>query len=109
MLVCCLAAGLWAQYPPGTEWRRIRTEHFDVVYPSDIEAGAQRAANALETMYAPLSRTLGAALPSHTTVVLANQNVTRFSGGSVSLFPRMATFETMPQQTFWGTNDWLHR
>src|SRR5580658_3847591 len=55
-LVCCLAASLWAQYPPETHWRRIRTEHFEVVYPSEIEAAAQRAANALETMYAPLSR-----------------------------------------------------
>jgi hypothetical protein len=106
-LVCCLAWGVWAQYPPGTEWRRIRTEHFDVVYPGEIESGAQRAANALETMYAPLSRSLGAAIPGHTTVVLANQNVTRYSGGSVSLFPRMATFQTMPEETFWGTNDWI--
>ena len=30
------------------------------------------------------------------------------SGGSVSLFPRMATFQTMPAQGFWGTNDWIN-
>ena len=64
VLACCLAAGLWAQYPPGTEWRRIRTSHFDIVYHREIEADAQRAANALETLYAPLSQSLGAALPS---------------------------------------------
>jgi hypothetical protein len=107
-LAFCLAAGLWGQYPPGTEWRRIRTSHFDIVYPSEIEADAQRAANALETLYAPLSQSLGAALPRHTTVLLADQNVTRSSGGSVSLFPRMATFQTMPAQAFWGTNDWIN-
>ena len=108
VLACCLAAGLWGQYPPGTESRRIRTSHFDVIYPSEIEADAQRAANALETLYAPLSQSLGAALPRHTTVLLADQNVTRTSGGSVGLFPRMATFETMPAQGFWGTNDWIN-
>src|ERR1035441_2248515 len=89
VLACCLAAGLRAQYPPGTEWRRIRTSHFDIVYPSEIEADAQRAANALETLYTPLSQSLGAALPKRTTVVLADQNVTRYSGGSVSLFPQI--------------------
>jgi hypothetical protein len=108
VLACCLAAGLWGQYPPGTEWRRIRTSHFDIVYPSEIEADAQRAANALETLYAPLSQSLGASLPRHSTVLLADQNVTRSSGGSVSLFPRMATFQTMPAQGFWGTNDWIN-
>jgi len=107
LLAFFLATHLWAQYPPGTEWRRIRTAHFDVVFPSEIEADAERAANALETMYAPLTQSLGAALPSHTTVLLADQNVTRYSGGSVSLFPRMATFQTMPAQGFWGTNDWI--
>jgi WD40 repeat protein len=108
LLAFCFAAGLWGQYPPGTEWRRIRTSHFDIVYPAEIEADAQRAANALETLYAPLSQSLGAGLPKHTTVLLADQNVTRTSGGSVSLFPRMATFQTMPAQGFWGTNDWIN-
>jgi len=107
LLACCLAVGLWAQYPPGTEWRRIRTSHFDVIFPREIEADAERAANALETLYVPLSQSLGTSLPKHTTVLLADQNVTRTSGGSVSLFPRMATFQTMPTQGFWGTNDWI--
>src|ERR1035441_9749115 len=108
VLVLFFAAGLWAQYPPGTEWRRIRTSHFDIIFPSEIEADAQRAANALETLYEPLSKSLGTTLPRHTTILLADQNVTRNSGGSVSLFPRMATFETMPAQGFWGTNDWIN-
>ena len=55
-----------------------------------------------------MSQSLGVTLPRHTTVLLADQNVTRSSGGSVSLFPRMATFQTMPAQGFWGTNDWIN-
>jgi len=107
LLACCVAAGLWAQYPPGMQWRRIRTAHFDIIYPSEIETDAQRCANALEALYAPLSESLGAALPRHSAILLADQDVTRFSGGSIGLFPRMATFQTMPAQGFWGTSDWI--
>ncbi len=106
-LALLLSACLRAQYPPDQHWQKIRTPHFDVIFPREIAADGERAANALETMYAPLTQSLGAPLPRHTVVLLANENITRFSGGSVSLFPRMATFNMMPQQGFWGTNDWI--
>ena len=51
VLAFCLAGGLWAQYPPGTEWRRIRTNHFDIIFPSEIEADAERAANAQQASH----------------------------------------------------------
>jgi len=107
LLALLLTACLRAQYPPDQQWQKIRTPHFDVIFPHGIETDGQRAANALETMYTPLAHSLGASLPRHTVVILANQGVTRFSGGSVSLFPRMATFSMMPRQGFWGTNDWI--
>jgi hypothetical protein len=106
-LLLCLAFRLCAQYPPDTHWRTIRTDHFQILFPQEIENDAQRLANALETLYAPLSQSLGARLPRHTTVLLPNQDVTRYSGGYVSLFPRMAVMQSMPQQGFWGTNDWI--
>jgi hypothetical protein len=56
----------------------------------------QRAANALDALYAWLTRTLGETLPRHTTVLLPNHAVTRYFGGSDSLFPRVATFNMMP-------------
>ena len=108
LLAVCLAAPLFSQYPPKTEWRRIRTAHFDVVFPREIETDAGRLANALETLYGPLSQSLGAGLPRHTTVLVPDQDVTRVSGGFVSLFPRLAVMQSMPSQTFWGTNDWIN-
>jgi WD40-like Beta Propeller Repeat len=108
LLALGLVAAVWAQYPPETQWRTIRTAHFEVVFPREVEADAQRLANALETMYQPLSESLGARLPRHNTVLLANQGVTRYSGGFVSLMPRMATMQAMPMQGFWGTNDWIN-
>ena len=108
LISLALAGSLWAQYPPEASWRTIHTVHFDVVFPQEVAADAQRLANALETMYQPLSQSLGATLPRHTTVLLANQDVTRYSGGVVSLMPRMATIQSMPMQGFWGTNDWIN-
>jgi hypothetical protein len=107
-MVLGLAVAGWGQYPPETQWRTIRSPHFEVLFPRELEADAQRLANALETMYPPLSQSLGAALPRHNTVVLANQSVTRYSGGYVSLMPRVATMQAMPMQGFWGTNDWIN-
>ncbi len=63
LLTFGLAVAVLAQYPPETQWRSIRTAHFEVLFPREIEADAQRLANALETMYRPLSESLGAALP----------------------------------------------
>ena len=101
------AAAAWAQYPPELQWRTIGTAHFDVVFPRELERDALRLANALETMYRPLSQSLGTRLPRRTTVLLANQTVTRGSGGFVSMMPRMATIQAMPSQSFWGTSDWM--
>ncbi|HEV3199296.1 MAG TPA: hypothetical protein VGZ73_15435 [Bryobacteraceae bacterium] len=106
LLALGVVMALRAQYPPETQWRKIVTSHFEVVFPREIEADAQRAANTLETLYGPLTESLHAHF-KRTTVLLANQRVTRYVGGNVSLFPRMATFNTMPSQGFWGANDWL--
>jgi hypothetical protein len=106
-LAILLTATLRAQYPPDQLWQTIRTQHFDVVFPHLIEAAGQRAANALETMYTPLANSLGASLQRHTVVILANENITRLNIGSVPLFPHMSRFSMMPQQDFWGTNDWI--
>jgi hypothetical protein len=107
ILLALWALPLTAQYPPDTQWRKIRTQHFEVVFPREIEPDAQRLAAALETMYRPLSESLGASLPRQTTVLLPNQGVTRGSGGFVSLFPRMAVVQSTPTQSFYGTNDWV--
>ena len=107
VLAFCLAAPLLAQYPPEIQWRHIRTPHFEVIFPAEIAPDAQRAANMLETLFGPLTESLGTGL-KRTTVFLPNQGITRYTGGFVSLFPRMATFNSMPSQEFYGTNDWLN-
>ena len=98
---------LWAQYPPETEWQRIRTPHFEVICPARDSGGWTASRRGAGDPYGPLSESLGTTLPRHTTVLLPNQGVTRYSNGYVALFPRMAVMQSMPSQEFWGTNDWI--
>ena len=107
LLAFGLLASLHAQYPPDIQWRKIETAHFEIIFPREISADAQRAANMLETLYGPLTESLATGL-KRTSVFLPNQGITRYVGGYVSLFPRMATFNSMPAQGFRGTNDWLN-
>jgi hypothetical protein len=63
-----LTAALHGQYPPGTQWRRIQTAHYELVFPREIEADAQRAANMLETLYGPIAESLGGVQARRTTI-----------------------------------------
>ena len=80
LLVFCLVASLHAQYPPEIQWRKIRTAHFEIVFPRKIAPDAQRAANMLETLFGPLTESLATGL-KRTTVLLPNQGITRYVGG----------------------------
>jgi hypothetical protein len=104
-LAFALVTVLRAQYPPDIQWRKIVTPHFEVVFLREIAADAERAANALETLYGPLTTSLGTSFLKRTTVLLPNAGITRYVSGYVSLFPRMAVFNSMPAQGFWLSPD----
>lgn len=42
---------LTAQYVPGVDWKRIKTDHFLVIFPAEIEEDARRAALLAEGYY----------------------------------------------------------
>ena len=65
LLVVCVALSSRAQYPPDTQWRKIHTAHYEVIFPREIETDAQRAANMLETLYGPLTDSLGVRVQAH--------------------------------------------
>jgi WD40 repeat protein len=94
-----------SQNPPGLDWRRIRTPHYEVVFPRQLEPDAQRVANTLEHVYASVTHTLGVS-PRRLTVILQNQGTT--SNGFVTLAPRRSEWFTTPPQTndLLGPNDW---
>lgn len=97
-LAALIAGPAFAQQsPPGLDWRRIRTERFNVIFPARITADAQRVANTLEHIYGPVSKTLkGPEKPVD--VVLMNQVAE--ANGFVAMAPRRTVwFSTPPQGT----------
>ncbi|QMU31106.1 TolB-like translocation protein [Adhaeribacter radiodurans] len=92
--------------PPNVSWKQINTEKFQVIFPSEFEKEAQRVANTLQYLHAPLSHTLGRE-PRRLPLILQNRNA--IANGFVTLAPRHSEFYTMPTQdyTLLGTNRWL--
>lgn len=85
----------------------MRTPHFRVIYPHGFDSEAQRTTNLLQTMYEPVSQTLGRK-PRPISIILQNQ--TTISNGFVSMLPRRSEFyaSAPPQDaTLSGTNDWI--
>ena len=60
------------QNPPGIDWKKIDTEHFEVIFPPEITRDAQRVANTLEYVYEPVAKTL-AEKPGKISVLLSNR------------------------------------
>lgn len=92
------------QNPPGLHWRQIRTQHFQILYPTLLEGEAQRMANSLDFMIQRISRSLNKE-PRAITVILQNQTIE--SNGFVQLAPRRSEFYTLPGQEF-DYQDWLN-
>jgi hypothetical protein len=113
LLLLCLSLVAWSQETPVLEnnpgslrWYKIKTPHFNILYPRGFETQAQRMANTLEHIYEPEAKSLGVK-PRRISVVLQNQSA--LSNGFVSMLPRRSEFYAMPTQNynFTGTNDWL--
>jgi hypothetical protein len=96
----------YGQNPSTLKWSQINTPHFRLIFPSQISLTANRTANVLESVYQPVSRSLGRE-PRPISIILQNQ--TTESNGFVSLLPRRSEFITTPPQdyTLLGNNNWL--
>ena len=100
----------WAQTganPPSVKWQQINTNHFEVIFPKELEPAGQRLANTLEYIHEPLSGSLGRS-PRKIPLILQNQGV--IANGFVSWSPRRSEFfSTSPQNyNLVGTNSWLN-
>ena len=96
----------YGQNPSSLKWSQINTPHFRLIFPSQISLTANRTANVLESVYQPVSRSLGHE-PRPISIILQNQ--TTESNGFVSMLPRRSEFITTPPQdyTLLGNNNWL--
>jgi hypothetical protein len=60
------------QNPPSVRWSKINTPHFRLIFPTTNTEEGQRLANVLETVYEPVSSSLGKN-PRKISVLLQNQ------------------------------------
>lgn len=91
---------------PGLKWYQINTENFRIVFEGGNLSEAQRIANTMETLYKPVSMSLGVT-PKKISIIL--QNYQAISNGFVTQTPRKSEFYTMPAQdyNFLGLLDWM--
>lgn len=93
------------QNPTSMKWRHILTDHFDIIFPKELESEAQRVANLLEKAYPFVTRSLET-LPPRIPLILQNQSL--ISNGFVTLAPRRSEWYVTPAVDPVLTNtEWL--
>src|SRR5258706_1912215 len=93
------------QDPPKLRWRQIKTQHFNIIFPIEIEKDAQRIANAMDNSYYDGAATLKT-LPKKIPIVMQNQT-TDNNAFVTSEGKRAEFFSTPPQNpNDMGLNDW---
>ncbi len=93
------------QNPPSLEWRKIDTQHFEIIFPQEVEDSAQIVAKILESAYPLVSKSLKIS-PERISIII--QNKTLDSNGFVTLAPRRSEFFLSPSLDPEMTNtEWL--
>lgn len=93
------------QNPSDIRWKHIQTEHFDIIFPEEVETEAQRVAHLLEKAYPFVTRSLETQ-PPRIPLILQNQSVQ--SNGFVTLAPRRSEWYMSPSIDPELTNtEWL--
>ncbi len=93
------------QNPPDILWKSLKSEHFEVIFPNEIEGEAQRIANTLEWVYQYDTKSLDVK-PKPVSLVLYNRSNT--SNAFAGLGPRRMGWYLAPPQTVenLGSIDW---
>lgn len=81
------------QNPPSIEWKELKTKHFQLIFPKDVEREAKRVAFLLEKAYPFVTRSMEE-FPERIPLVLQNQSVS--SNGFVTLAPRRSEWFLTP-------------
>jgi hypothetical protein len=93
------------QNPSHIEWKKIDTEHFEIIFSEEIEAEAQRVAHLVEKAYPFVARSLET-FPKKIPLILQNQSLD--SNGFVTLAPRRSEWFVAPSiDPELGNTEWL--
>ena len=93
-----------SQNHPSVKFRQISQPSYQIIFPEQAEADAQKVANILEEAISYVSKTLGHS-PRPISIILQTQ--TTEANGFVQLAPRRMELYTIPSQEF-DFQDWLN-
>jgi Tol biopolymer transport system component len=93
------------QAPFFTNWKKIDTAHFRIIFPAQIEKDARKVADFMEYALPAIHKTAGAPV-RHTTIILFSDLA--MSNGIATLAPQRSEWYTTPMQSFYGqSTEWL--
>jgi hypothetical protein len=107
--LCSLPFALFAQYftigtdPASVKWQRLKSEHFCVIFPAELESSSQFVANSFEYIYSTGTKGLDSK-PGKWPVILHNRSIE--SNALVPYAPRRIEFITTPPQDMYA-QPWL--
>ncbi len=94
VILLLTALNLQAQYAPGVDWKVIKSDNFDIIFPEELEEDAQRVANILEYSLEALQKTLKPRKFSRWPVVLTNRGA--IPNGYVTITPKKSVWFGTP-------------
>lgn len=94
------------QFPPGLNWKEIRTDEIHLIFPADLSEEALRVALLLEAIAPTLGETLDTDFPRYP-VILSNQSA--FANGYLTFMPKRSYWNYLPMQAgVIGMGDWYN-
>ncbi|MFL5728212.1 MAG: hypothetical protein ACJ75J_01890 [Cytophagaceae bacterium] len=104
-LLCSAQYFISGQDPSKIKWDQINSENFQIIYPHNFRAEAQRLANSLEAAHIYNTHTLKIK-PKKISVIL--HNFSSVSNAFVAWAPKRSEFYTIPPQDIYP-QDWLNQ
>jgi hypothetical protein len=92
------------QNPLSVKWKKIYTNGFSIIYPTELEKDAQRMANTINKIYPAVGQSLNR---QKTTIPIVLQNRGTVANGFVQMAPKKSEFYTTSPQQF-DSQDWLN-
>lgn len=108
-MLLCLGTSVSAQFyefgqdPSSLKWKRLDTDHFRIIFPTDFSANAQNLARLMEKNYHVNSAQLNHK-PRKIPIIIHNQTV--YSNAFVTWAPKRMEFFTFPDPDIYPI-DWL--